>query len=154
MVVVFDDTLKRDLLIASYPFNCEKGVVKRPWFFTHLPNQVLLPIQCFAWQKIQGSWTFCNGWWYPLCSVTPTTLRKSSLKVSGSWIFWHTSVRQPRFGLTEDSRTTYLHLGFFVLILISMASSRQLWTYLTDWFNCSQKWPSELRSLTNCLTFP
>ena len=47
-----------------------------------------------------------------------------------------------------------LILGFLVLTLIRMASSRQLWTYLTDWLicpenTCPQKVQLRLKSLIN-----
>ena len=68
---------------------------------------------------------------------------KSFHHVSGSCIFWQTKPWllnwQWMLVWTEHSRTTYFWLGLFVLVLIRMVNSRQLWTYnVTYWMTCPE----------------
>ena len=62
---------------------------------------------------------------------------KCRLFRSGIWIIFLAKTwlldLQPRFGLAEDSRIIDFWLGLLAPIVISMASSRQLWTY--PWTN-------------------
>ena len=80
--------------------------------------------------------------------LTPSTPRISAPWVGGSWMFCQTKPWllnwQPRLDLTEDSRTTDFCLGLIILILIRMASSRQLWT---DWLTWPENLPLECRGL-------
>ena len=48
---------------------------------------------------------------------------------------------QPRLGFVQDSKFTDYRIGLFVLVLLIMASSRRLWTYLTNWLTRPEHMP-------------
>jgi len=55
----------------------------------------------------------------------------------------HGQAGLPKLGLTENSRTTDFGLGLFVLILIRIMSSIQLWTYVINYLSWQENSTSE-----------
>ena len=84
-----------------------------------------------VWDKVSGSWIFCQTKlsmpnWHAWLGLVLESSVKPSQACQTKLVCW--------LGLTEDSRTTDLWLGLLVLILIRMTRLRQLWAYLRDWF--------------------
>ena len=98
-----------------------------------LLSQILAHTHLYIFQLLPSNCIMCN--------LTISTPNQFGHRINGSWIFCKTkpcmaanSTASPwGFGFIEDSRTTDFWLRLFVLVVVRITYSWQLWVYLKHW---------------------